>query len=148
MISKSLRSAVLTILLSFIAGVIGILLGHRYIMPNAGKPVSLHDRIHNELVLDKAQNEKLHAMEISFAAQKSVLETRMKNANARLRAAMQSSHDMSEEVLAAKADYVESLDALQTLTLEHIFAMRAQLTPEQAAQFDQIVERSFRKISH
>ncbi len=147
MLNKGLRSAVLTIILSFVAGVIGILLGHQYIMPNAGKPISLHAQIHKDLVLNKAQDEKMHALEQTYMAEKSALEARMKLANAHLSKAMQTSHDMSPEIIAAKAEYVESLDALQTLTLEHIFAMRALLDEKQAQKFDKIVAHSFRKIS-
>jgi len=143
-----MRSAALIIGLSFIAGVIGILLGHKYIMPNAGKTIGLHDQIHNELVLDPAQNSKLHKLEEVFSANKSAIEIRMKKANARLSAAMQSSHEMSPEVLAAKGEYVQALDALQTLTIEHIFAMRGLLNEEQAAKFDEIVARSFRDIAN
>ena len=147
MIRKGLRSALVIIALSFLAGVVGILLGHKYIMPNAGKSIGLHDQIHAELVLDQAQDLKLHALEKEYGAKKSVLETRMKQANARLSAAMQSSHEMSDEVLAAKRDYVQVLDELQTLTIDHIFAMRALLTERQASKFDKIVERSFRNIA-
>lgn len=130
------------------AGVIGILLGHKYIMPNAGKTIGLHEQIHNELVLTSAQNVKLHELEELFSVKKTALELRMKNANVRLSAAMQSSHEMSPEVLAAKGEYVETLDALQTLTLEHIFAMRSLLNDAQAEKFDEIVTSSFRDIAN
>lgn len=148
MVSKGLRSALLIIALSFIAGVIGILLGHKYIMPNAGKTIGLHDQIHTQFVLDKVQNEKLHKLEEAFAAKKAALEVLMKKANARLSAAIQKSPNMSPEVLAAKAEYVQTLDKLQTLTLEHIFAMRDLLNAEQALRFDEIIQSSFRNITN
>jgi len=147
-VAKGLRSALLIIVLSFIAGVVGILLGHRYIMPNAGKTLGLHDRIHEQLVLDHSQNEQLHELEVLYATQKTALEARMKKASARLSAAIQDSHEMSAEIIAAKAEYVQTLDELQTLTLEHIFAMRSLLNTEQTAQFDEIVKSSFRKITN
>jgi hypothetical protein len=144
---KGAQSALLIIALSFMAGVVGILIGHKYIMPNAGKTVGLHDQIHSQLVLEKAQNVKLHELEEEYGAKKTALETRMKQANARLSAAMQSSHGMSDEVIAAKQEYVQVLDELQTLTIEHIFSMRGLLTKKQANRFDGIVERSFRNIA-
>jgi hypothetical protein len=147
-VSKGLRSALLVIALSFIAGVVGILLGHKYIMPNAGKTIGLHDQIHTQLVLDKTQNEKLHELEEEFSTKKSALEARMKKANARLSAAIQASHEMSPDVIAAKAEYVQTLDELQTLTLEHIFAMRGLLNAGQATRFDEIVQSSFRNITN
>lgn len=147
MISKGLRSAIIIITLSFVAGVVGILLGHEYIMPNAGKNMGLHEHIHNEFVLDDAQNKQLHILEEDFAAKKSTLEMRMKKANERLSKAMQSSHKMSPEVVEGKQEYVQVLDELQTLTIEHIFAMRGLLNAEQADRFDEIVQRSFRNIA-
>ena len=147
MINNSLRSALLIIVLSFVAGVVGILLGHRYIMPNAGKTVGLHEIIHTELTLDTTQNQKLHELEEVYNREKAVLETRMKKASARLSQAMQSSHTMSPEVMAAKREYVQVLDELQTLTIDHIFAMRNLLNEQQADQFDNIVQRSFRNIA-
>ncbi|HFE38439.1 MAG TPA: periplasmic heavy metal sensor [Gammaproteobacteria bacterium] len=147
MLSKGLRSALIIIVLSFIAGVIGILLGHEYIMPNAGKTVGLHDKIHNELVLNHAQNEKLHRLESEFESQRSEIQSRMKQANAHLSAAMQSTHQMSPEVVAAKNEYIRTLDELQTLTIAHIFSMRGLLDKEQAKEFDRIVQESFRDIA-
>ena len=147
MLSKGLRSALIIIVLSFIAGVIGILLGHEYIMPNAGKTVGLHDKIHNELVLNHAQNEKLHRLESEFESQRSEIQSRMKQANAHLSAAMQSAHQMSPEVVAAKNEYIRTLDELQTLTIAHIFSMRGLLDKEQAKEFDRIVQESFRDIA-
>ena len=55
-----MRAALLIIVLSFAAGVVGILLGHKYIMPDAVRSIGLHEQIHAELVLNKAQDEKLH----------------------------------------------------------------------------------------
>jgi len=147
-ITKGVRGALLVIVLSFLAGVVGILLGHKYIMPNAGKTMGLHDQIHGQLVLDEAQNQKLHTLEVSFAAKKSALEARMKKANIALSTAMQSSHEMSPEVIAAKADFVQTLDELQTITIEHIFAMRGLLDDEQAKLFDKIVQRSFQNVAN
>ncbi len=109
--------------------------------------MGLHEKIHTQLVLDEAQNDKLHILEKSFATQKTALEIRMKKANARLSMAMQTSHEMSPEVLAAKSEYVKTLDELQTLTIEHIFAMRGLLNEEQAVRFDAIVQKSFRNIA-
>jgi nickel and cobalt resistance protein CnrR len=147
-VSKGLRGALIIIALSFAAGFIGILIGHKYIMPDAGKVMSLHDQVHNRLALDVVQNQKIHDLEELFSQQKKGLELRMKKTNARLSAAMQNAHEMSPEVLAAKQEYVNILEELQTLSIEHIFAMRRLMNAQQAAQFDEIVQSSFRNISH
>ena len=146
-IRKEIRSATLIISLSFIAGVIGILLGHKYIMPNAGKTIGLHEQIHNEFLLDAVQSVKLAELEEGFSIKKSALESRMKKANIRLSAAMQKDHTMSPEVVGAKQEYVQVLDELQTLTLEHIFMMRDLLNENQAVKFDEIIQRSFSDIA-
>ena len=146
-ISKEMRGATVIISLSFIAGVIGILLGHKYIMPNAGKTIGLHDQIHNELALDVVQDANLAEQEKKFSIKKSELESRMKKANIRLSAAMQKDHTMSPEVVGAKQEYVQVLDELQTLTIEHIFIMRNLLNEKQAVKFDEIIQRSFSGIA-
>ena len=142
-----MRGATVIIGLSFIAGVIGILLGHKYIMPNAGKTIGLHDQIHNELALDVVQDANLAEQEKKFSIKKSELESRMKKANIRLSAAMQKDHTMLPEVVEAKQEYVQVLDELQTLTIEHIFIMRNLLNEKQAVKFDEIIQRSFSGIA-
>lgn len=142
-----MRGATVIIGLSFIAGVIGILLGHKYIMPNAGKTIGLHEQIHSELALDVVQDANLAEQEENFSIRKSELESRMKKANIRLSAAMQKDHTMSPEVVGAKQEYVQVLDELQTLTIEHIFIMRNLLNEKQAVKFDEIIQRSFSDIA-
>jgi len=143
-----MRTALLIIALSFVAGVVGILLGHKYIMPDAMRSVGLHEQIHAELVLDKTQDEKLHALETGFAKNKIALETRMKSASANLNRAMQKHHAMTPEVIAAKDEYIRVLDQLQALTIEHIFAMRTILNETQAENFDKIIQRTFQDIAN
>ncbi|PHS39013.1 MAG: hypothetical protein COA91_06710 [Robiginitomaculum sp.] len=143
-----MRAALLIIVLSFAAGVVGILLGHKYIMPDAVRSIGLHEQIHAELVLNKAQDEKLHVLETGFSENKAVLEARMKAASAELSRAMQEAHTMAPNVIAAKDKYVQVLDEMQTLTIAHIFAMRALLDQGQAEQFDKIVQRSFQNMAN
>ncbi|MBL4854434.1 MAG: hypothetical protein JKY25_09385 [Robiginitomaculum sp.] len=146
--NNGVRTALLIISLSFLAGVVGILLGHKYIMPDAVRSVGLHEQIHAELVLNKTQDEKLHDLETGFSENKAVLEARMKTASAELSQAMQVSHVMAPNVITAKDTYVQVLDEMQTLTIEHIFAMRALLNEGQANQFDKIVQRSFQNMAN
>jgi len=143
-----MRTALLIIGLSFLAGVVGILLGHKYIMPDAVRSVGLHEKIHAQLVLDKTQDEQLHDLEAGFSEKKAVLEARMKTASAGLSQAMQASHVMAPNVIEAKDKYVQVLDEMQTLTIEHIFAMRALLDESQAEKFDKIVQHSFQNMAN
>ncbi len=146
--NSGIRTALLIIGLSFLAGVVGILLGHKYIMPDAVRTVGLHEQIHAELVLDKAQDEKLHDLETGFSQNKAALEARMKAASAGLSRAMQEAHSLAPNVIEAKDQYVQVLDEMQTLTIEHIFAMRALLDAGQAEKFDNIVQRSFQDMAN
>ncbi len=142
------KSAVFVIVLSFFAGVVGIILGHEYIMPNTNKSLGLHDKIHKELVIEADKDEKLHRLELEFARNKTTLEKRMKQANQKLSRAIKQYHQMSPEVIAAKQEYIQTLDELQTLTIEHIFAMRALLSEKQAEKFDEIVQASFDEMAN
>ncbi len=146
--NSGIRAALLIIALSFAAGVVGILLGHKYIMPDAVRSVGLHEQIHANLVLDKAQDEKLHVLETGFVKAKTALESHMKSASANLNRAMQEHHAMTPEVIAAKDEYIRVLDELQALTIEHIFAMRTILDEAQAESFDAIVQRSFQNMAN
>ena len=66
----------------------------------------------------------------------------MRAANAHLAAAMQTEHGYGPEVTAAIDHTHMVMGEMQKETLEHLFAMRAVLRPEQAAKFDRTVTRA------
>jgi Spy/CpxP family protein refolding chaperone len=70
------------------------------------------------------------------------MEAEMRAANAELAQAYQESHDYSPKVQAAIDRFHQAMDAMQRETMIHVISMRAVLTPEQAAQFDDMVVKS------
>ena len=102
----------------------------------------LHALLHKDLNLDAAQHAKIEAIEQRFATRRKALELEMRAANAHLAAAMQTEHGYGPEVTAAIDHTHMVMGEMQKETLEHLFAMRAVLRPDQAAKFDRTVTRA------
>jgi Spy/CpxP family protein refolding chaperone len=102
----------------------------------------LHALLHRELDLSTGQLEKIHAIEARFAMRRKALELEMRAANARLAEAIEAEHGYGPKVTAAIDQTHHVMGELQKETLEHLFAMRAVLTPEQAAKFDKTVAKA------
>lgn len=108
---------------------------HSKTMKPTGTP-SLHDRLHSEIKLSSAQDAKLHVIETAFQSQKAELEKEMRLANAELAEAMAADKSYSPKVQLAIDHFHHAMGALQKATVEHVFAMRSILTPEQVVIFD------------
>jgi Spy/CpxP family protein refolding chaperone len=93
--------------------------------------------VHHELKLSADQEHALDALEATFANRRASLEAEMRKANAELAAAIRSSDSAGPAVEAAVHHVHTAMGALQTETIEHVFAMRQVLTPEQRNAFDQ-----------
>jgi Spy/CpxP family protein refolding chaperone len=132
----SVRSALLTILLAVLAGAGGVWLGGQFLHHEPSGARSLHAMVHEELKLSADQERQLDALETAFAGRKKALEAEMRKANAELAAAIRASEAAGPEVAAAVHHFHEAMGALQTETIEHVFAMRKVLTPEQRTRFD------------
>jgi hypothetical protein len=66
----------------------------------------------------------------------------MRAANAHLAAAIEAEHGYGPEVTAAIDHTHQVMGEMQKETLEHLFAMRAVLKPDQAAVFDRTVVKA------
>ena len=66
----------------------------------------------------------------------------MRADNAKLAAAIENEHGYGTEVAAAIDQSHMAMGQLQKETLEHIFAMRALLRPDQVAKFDAAVVKA------
>ena len=126
----SIKSALITIILAAAAGAVGVWLGG----PAAGN--SLHAMVHEELSLSPDQENQLHDIERSFADRRQALEGEMRKANAELAVAIRASETAGPDVEAAVHHFHDAMGALQTETIEHVYAMRKVLTPEQRKRFD------------
>jgi nickel and cobalt resistance protein CnrR len=125
---------------ALLAGFGGAWLHSRTMVP--ALPPSLHDRLHQAIKLSPDQETKLHVIEATYKVQKTKLEADMASANAELAAAMAADKSYTSNVQAAIDHFHHAMGELQKATVEHVFAMRAILTPPQAGIFDTQVHRA------
>lgn len=102
----------------------------------------LHALIHGELDLDQKQKQELTVLERQFAARRQALEDRLRRSNMLLGKAIGAEHEYGPRVSAAVEDTHDAMGDLQKETLEHVFAMRAILRPDQQTRFDAVVSES------
>ena len=129
-------------LVAFVAAMGGTYAGRTLLASEKQTETELHALLHTELDLDAAQQAKIEAIEQRFATRRKALELEMRAANAHLAAAMQTEHGYGPEVTAAIDHTHMVMGEMQKETLEHLFAMRAVLRPDQAAKFDRTVTRA------
>ena len=84
----------------------------------------------------------IDAIEARYAVRRKALEFEMRAANARLAEAIEEEHGYGPKVTAAIDHSHTVMGALQKETLEHLFAMREVLNPEQAKMFDSTVVKA------
>lgn len=128
--------------IAFLAAIAGVVVGRVFMIP--GRPVEneLHELLHRQLALDEAQHAQINAIEERFAVRRATLERELRADNARLAEAIEAEHGYGPKVAAAVDRSHVAMGQLQKETLEHIFAMRGVLRPDQAAKFDAAVVRA------
>lgn len=131
------RYPVLIILFAFLAAIAGVLIGRMLFTPEPPIENRFHSLIHHELDLDANQSARIERLEKQFAAQQTHYEQEMQDDNRRLAAAIQSEKGYGPEVAGAVDRSHHAMGMLQKETLQHLFAMRAVLRPDQARRFDQ-----------
>lgn len=102
----------------------------------------LHSFVHEQLDLDSRQEAKIEALEAQFAQRRTALEAKLMAANGELAQAMASEHQYGPRVAAAVDHAHMAMGDLQKATLEHVFAMRALMRPDQAVRFDRAVGKA------
>jgi Spy/CpxP family protein refolding chaperone len=130
------------ILLTGLGGAVGGWAGVQYGLREAQSERGLDEVLHHELNLSDAQNARIETLEAGFKARRQVLEGEMEAANRDLAAALADRHSFSPQARAAIARSHAAMGALQEATIEHILAMRAVLTPEQARRFDATISET------
>jgi Spy/CpxP family protein refolding chaperone len=90
-----------------------------------------HAWIHTQLGITKAQEKALEPIEQRYAEQKKHYGELLRIANAELGKAILEDRSDSERVKAAVAQIHQAQGELQNATLQHIFEMKAVLTPQQ-----------------
>ena len=102
----------------------------------------MHELVHEKLGLSAEQRARIAGIERDHAAKRQMLEAEMRAANAELAQAFQQHHAYTPQVQAAIDRFHHAMGELQKETMVHTLAMRAVLTPEQAAKFDDTVVHS------
>lgn len=137
-----LRRTLLIAAIVFVAAFAGVWAGRALLPPKPAADSELHALIHDRLDLDPAQHARLDALERQFAIRRKALELEMRADNATLAAAIEAEHGYGPQVSAAIDRSHQAMGELQKETLEHIFAMRGILRPDQAAKFDEAVVKA------
>lgn len=136
------RSIVLTLVLSVLAAAIGAWGGGQYVARRMHHATSLHQTVHQKLDLTPDQERRIDRLERDYAVKRRAREAEMRAANAELARAIQEQHGYTPEVQAAIDRFHMAMGALQKESIQHVIAMRAVLTPEQAARFDDTVVKA------
>ena len=136
------RRTLLAALIVFAAAIAGVWIGRVVLAPRPAAGSELHALLHNQLNLDPAQHARLDALEGQFAVRRKALELEMRADNAMLAAAIQAEHGYGPQVSSAIDQSHTAMGELQKETLEHVFAMRGLLRPDQAAKFDGAVVKA------
>ncbi|CAN5209441.1 Spy/CpxP family protein refolding chaperone [Caulobacter sp. FWC2] len=136
------RSIILTLVLSTLAAAIGAWGGGQYVVRRMHHATPLHQLVHEKLNLTPDQERRIDGLERDYAARRKVLEAEMRAANAELAQAIQEQHSYTPKVQAAIDRFHMAMGALQKESIQHVIAMRAVLTPQQAARFDDTVVKN------
>ena len=138
----NLRRTLLAALIVFAAAIAGVWVGRAVLTPKPADNSELHALLHDQLNLDAAQHARLDALEAQFAVRRKALELEMRADNAKLAAAIEAEHGYGPQVSSAIDQSHIAMGELQKETLEHVFAMRALLRPDQTAKFDGAVVKA------
>lgn len=136
------RRLLLLALVAFAAAICGVFIGRVIADRPRASETELHALLHGKLELTAQQRVKIDAIEARFAVRRKALDLEMRAANARLAEAIESEHGYGPKVTAAIDQSHAAMGELQKETLEHLFAMRAVLGPEQAKMFDSTVVKA------
>lgn len=129
-------------IVAFVAALGGVWAGRELFPPPPSPGVELHSLLHDGLELDDTQKAKLEMLESRFAVRRRALELELRADNARLADAIEAEHGNGPQVAAAVDRSHRAMGELQKETLNHVFAMRQILRPDQARTFDRAVVKA------
>lgn len=136
------RRYLLVALVAFAAALAAVLVGRLWLEPEPRVESEVHALLHQTLTLDATQERRIHALEAAFAKRREALEAEMRVDNQRLAAAIAAEHGYGPKVAEAVDRSHHVMGQLQKETLQHIFAMRGVLRPDQAGQFDAAIVKA------
>lgn len=132
----------LVVAIAFLAALAGVAVGRLLFPPPPPSETELHALLHRQLDLTPEQHAKLERIESEFSTRRKALELGMRSDNARLAEAIAAEQGYGPRVSAAIDHSHGLMGEMQKITLEHIFAMRAVLRPDQKAKFDRAVVKA------
>lgn len=138
----STKRLLLIAVIAFVAAAAGVFAARTYVDAPRKSESELHALLHDQLSLDANQTAKIEALEARHATRRKALELEMRAANARLAEAIDAEHGYGPQVTAAVDHVHHVMGEMQKEVLEHLFAMRAVLNPEQASIFDRTVVKA------
>jgi Spy/CpxP family protein refolding chaperone len=100
-----------------------------------------HEWLHTALQITPAQHAALEPIEAQYAAQNRMHRTQLQEANRELAAAIQQGRPDSPAITAAIKKIHVHMEEMQQASIDHLFNMRAVLTPEQGAKLLQLAEQ-------
>ena len=137
-----LRRTLLIAIIAFAAAVAGVFAGRALLPRPSHTGAELHKLLHENFNLDATQKAQLDKLERDFRVRQRALELELRANNARLAAAIEAEHGNGPQVAAAIDGSHMTMGELQKATLEHVFAMRSILRPDQTARFDAAVVKA------
>ncbi len=138
----NIRRTVVIAVIAFVAAIAGVFLGRAVLPEPSQTGAELHALLHDKLTLDADQHAKLAALEAAFSVRRKALELELRADNATLAVAIEAEHGTGPRVAAAVDACHMTMGKLQKATLEHVFAMRSLLKPDQTAVFDRAVVKA------
>ena len=127
---KALQLAAMLVVVAFVA-VGACFVTFRFLVPLRVNSVPTHEWIHQQLNLTADQIIALEPIEEQFQQRKSELLDQIRSANKELAQAIKENQVYSTRVSAAIEKIHRAQGELQEATLQHVFSMKATLTPEQ-----------------
>lgn len=137
-----IKRLLLVALVAFLAAAAGVFAARGLIGEPRQSESEIHAILHRQLDLDAAQSARINALEARHAGRKDAFERDMRTANAQLAEAIAAEHGNGPRVTAAVDRIHMIMGEMQKEALEHVFAMRAVLRPDQAAVFDRTVVKA------
>ncbi len=108
------------------------IVGEAHVHPEPGKPQSsFHDWLHANLKISEEQEEQLRPFEDAFHEQVEIQRVKIWEAGHELANAIRHHDANSQEVTSAQERLLAEQGKLQRMTLDHFFAMKDKLTPDQ-----------------
>lgn len=104
--------------------------------------IASHEWLHRDLKLTEAQHKALEPIEQGFGEKQRKLAEALRDANRQLAQAMAEDKAYTPRVAAAVEHVHHRMGELQKVSIEHVFAMRTVLTPEQGDKLLKLAQQA------